>query len=157
MAIFTPRRLKVRLPTDYSFALMARLYPRVGAFKVLKTVEAIEHIPSVLAFCVAIVLFAEAGLGITGAERGFINAYRLHATQTGETINLKSLLCYRYAVVRPTRASDAAAGLRILHYGYHRNAGFSLEVSEEELKRENWEPVLMDLALKWPEVVARFT
>jgi len=29
-------------------------------------------------------------------------------------------------VVRPTTASDSAAGLRILHYGYHRNAGFSL-------------------------------
>jgi hypothetical protein len=57
MAIFTPRGLKIRLPIDYSFALMARLYPQVSAFRILKTCEGIESIPSVLAFSAAMVCF----------------------------------------------------------------------------------------------------
>ena len=32
-----------------------------------------------------------------------------------------------------------------------------LSVSENELVRSRWEPVLEDLALKWPEVAGRFT
>lgn len=57
MAIYTPRGLKIRLPLDYTFALLARLYPRVDAFRVLKTTEGIESIPSLLAFCTAMVCF----------------------------------------------------------------------------------------------------
>jgi hypothetical protein len=32
-----------------------------------------------------------------------------------------------------------------------------LSVSDNELARINWEPVLQDLAVKWPEVAGRFT
>ncbi len=54
MAIYTPRGLKIRLPMDYAFALIARLYPRVDAWRVLKTTEGLEHIPSVLSLIVGI-------------------------------------------------------------------------------------------------------
>lgn len=57
MAIYTPRGLKIRLPINYTFALLARLYPRIDAFRVLKTTEGIELIPSLLAFCTAMVCF----------------------------------------------------------------------------------------------------
>ena len=57
MAIFTPRGLKVRLPVDYSFALMQRLYPSVDAFKVLKTTEGFELLPNSMSFLAAIVCF----------------------------------------------------------------------------------------------------
>lgn len=57
MAIFTPRGLKIRLPFDYAFALMARLYPEVSVFKILKTTEGIEFISSLLMFVTSIVCF----------------------------------------------------------------------------------------------------
>lgn len=50
MTIITPRGLKVRIPVPYAFALMARLYPEVSPFRVLKTTEGIESIPGMLAF-----------------------------------------------------------------------------------------------------------
>jgi len=49
----TPRGLKIRLGLDWAFTLIARLWqkdPRTDAFRVLKTVEAIEYVPTVLAF-----------------------------------------------------------------------------------------------------------
>ncbi len=55
MAIFTPRGLKIRLPVNYCFALMARLYPNVDAFKILKAAEGFELIPSVLSFITGII------------------------------------------------------------------------------------------------------
>lgn len=39
MALFTPRGLKVRLPMSYAFALIARVYPRSDAFRVLQLTE----------------------------------------------------------------------------------------------------------------------
>ncbi len=57
MAIFTPRGLKIRLPFDYAFALIARLYPKVDAFKVLKTTEGLESIPSWVTFATGLVCF----------------------------------------------------------------------------------------------------
>jgi len=57
MAIYTPRGLKIRLPIDYSFALMARLYPSVDAFRILKTTEGIESVPQFLVFTTAVVCF----------------------------------------------------------------------------------------------------
>lgn len=58
MAICTPHGLKIRLPTDYAFALIARLYPHVDAFRVLRTTEAIDETRSLLAYCVALACFA---------------------------------------------------------------------------------------------------
>ncbi len=53
MALMTPRGLKIRLELDWAFTLMGRLWQndqQTDAFRVLRTVEAIEHIPTVLAF-----------------------------------------------------------------------------------------------------------
>jgi hypothetical protein len=57
MAIYTPRGLKIRLPVNYAFALIARLYPRVDAFQVLKTTEGIESLPGAFAFLTGLVSF----------------------------------------------------------------------------------------------------
>ena len=57
MAIATPRGLLVRLPTNYAFALMARLYPRKKPFEVLKTVEGITCIPGFLTFVATVITF----------------------------------------------------------------------------------------------------
>ena len=57
MSIYTGRGLKIRLPIDYGFALMQRLYPAVDAFKVLRTTEGLELLPSCMAFIAAILCF----------------------------------------------------------------------------------------------------
>jgi multidrug transporter EmrE-like cation transporter len=57
MAIYTPRGLKIRLPTDYAFTLIARLYPRVDAFEVLKTTEGLESLPQAFAFATGLISF----------------------------------------------------------------------------------------------------
>lgn len=57
MAIYTPRGLKIRLSADIAFGLMARLYPRIDAFKVLKTTEGIESLPTVVAFITGLYCF----------------------------------------------------------------------------------------------------
>lgn len=57
MAIFTPRGLKIRLPFEYAFTLVARLYPKVDAFKILKTTEGLELIPSLITFATGLICF----------------------------------------------------------------------------------------------------
>lgn len=57
MAIYTPRGLKIRLSIGHAFGLMARLYPKVDAFKVLKTTEGLEVIPAALAFVTGMLSF----------------------------------------------------------------------------------------------------
>lgn len=57
MAIYTPRGLKIRLPINYAFALMARLNPNVDAFRVLKTTEGIESLPGAFAFLTGLLCF----------------------------------------------------------------------------------------------------
>jgi hypothetical protein len=57
MAIYTPRGLKIRLSVDYAFPLIARLYPKVDAFKVLKTTEGIESLPTMVAFSIGLYCF----------------------------------------------------------------------------------------------------
>jgi hypothetical protein len=59
MAIYTPRGLKIRVPTPRAFALMNRLYPRVRPRQVLKTAEGFEFLPAMMAFLTGI-----AGLGL---------------------------------------------------------------------------------------------
>lgn len=59
MALMTPRGLKIRLGLDGGFSLLARLWrrdPRTDAFRVLKTCEAITHIPVVLSVLAGAVL-----------------------------------------------------------------------------------------------------
>ncbi len=57
MAIYTPRGLKIRIAVPYAFGLIARLYPKVSAFKVLKTTEGIESLTSIATFIAAIICF----------------------------------------------------------------------------------------------------
>src|SRR5690554_5149843 len=57
LVIYTPRGLKVRLPFDLVFALIARLSPKVSAFKVLQTTEAFEILPRFVSFIATIILY----------------------------------------------------------------------------------------------------
>lgn len=57
MAIYTPRGLKIRISVPYAFGLIARLYPKVSAFKVLKTTEGIESFTSTATFIAVIICF----------------------------------------------------------------------------------------------------
>lgn len=57
MQVYTPRGLKVRLEVEYAFALMKRLYPKVDAFKVLKTTEGLELLPSAVTFIATIIAY----------------------------------------------------------------------------------------------------
>lgn len=56
MSIYTPRGLKIRLSIPYSFSLMARLFPEVTPFKVLKTTEGIEAMPDLLVVIEAFII-----------------------------------------------------------------------------------------------------
>jgi hypothetical protein len=58
MAIYTPRGLKIRLGKAYAFALMARLFPRVDAFRVLQLTEEIENLASLATFIMGVVAFS---------------------------------------------------------------------------------------------------
>jgi hypothetical protein len=57
MAVFTPRGLKISLDVDYCFALLARLYPKISPFKVLKMAEGLESIPGFLAVLTGLICF----------------------------------------------------------------------------------------------------
>jgi hypothetical protein len=58
MAIYTPRGLKIRLSQAYAFALMARLFPRIDAFRVLQLTEEVENLASLATFIAGVVAFA---------------------------------------------------------------------------------------------------
>ncbi|MCH7828029.1 MAG: hypothetical protein IIC75_08685 [Bacteroidetes bacterium] len=53
----TPRGITIYLPRDYSFALIARLYPKVDAFKVLEKTQGIYRTHSAAGFIIGIVCF----------------------------------------------------------------------------------------------------
>jgi hypothetical protein len=56
MALFTPRGLKVRLA--YAFALMARVYPKTDAFRVLQLTEEVENLGALAFFIAGIAAFS---------------------------------------------------------------------------------------------------
>lgn len=212
MAIYTPRGLKVRLPVDYAFALMARLYPRVNAFQVLKNVEGIESLPQSFAFLAALVCFFLnlppwqifiivstvivllslmtrygfyvfpsivklgtiysylSGFGILLvllAVFGFywvgwrgVLAYfaaRLVAGVVNWILTMQETRMYFRKVGQALTASERNF---FNSYRLHASAlGITtdVEVADEEMENANWEPTFLDLATKYPEVVARFT
>ena len=101
MTIFTPSGLKIRLPACYVFALAARLYPRVDAFRLLKTTEGIELIPSVEVLCIAIVCcltgappLAMAGLVCGARVWGTLNTLRGVHFGSGILIPLGTVFAY---------------------------------------------------------------
>lgn len=55
--IVTNRGLKIYLPHNYCFALIARLYPKVDAFGVLEKTQAIYRIHSAAGFFTALICF----------------------------------------------------------------------------------------------------
>lgn len=69
MAVFTPRGLKLRLSTPYVFALIARVFPKVDAFRVLQTTEAVENLARLAIFLAAIVAFS---LSVTPVQVGVL-------------------------------------------------------------------------------------
>lgn len=82
MAIYTPRGLKIRLSIPHAFALVARLYPRVSAFRVLKTTEGLESVPDLLAMLACLASF------VARAEPLQIGLYTLGAAVVGKLITL---------------------------------------------------------------------
>ncbi len=44
-----------------------------------------------------------------------------------------------------------------LYYARREKKSLDLNVSDEELEESNWQPVFLDLAVKWPQIVNRFT
>jgi hypothetical protein len=55
--IITPKGLTIFLPRNYSFALIARLYPKVDAFKVLETTQGIYKMHSMFSFITGLICF----------------------------------------------------------------------------------------------------
>jgi len=212
MAIYTPRGLKIRLTVDYAFALMARLYPKVSAFQVLKTVEGIESLPQSIAFLAALlcfflnlppwqigaIVFAVIVLLSLMTRFGFyvfpsiVKLGTIYSYLSGFGILLvllaafgfywvgwRGVLAYFAARViggvvnwiltmQETRMYFRKVGQALTAsernffnaYRLHASAlGITtdVEVTNEETESANWEPTFLDLATKYPEVVARFT
>jgi hypothetical protein len=212
MAIFTPRGLKVRLPVDYSFALMRRLYPSVDAFKVLQTTEAFELMPNCMSFIAAIFCFLNhlnpimtagivAAVHVFGhfmcisglpADTFFVRLSTIFSVLSGYGIYLVILAAVGFffagwqgvmGYVAGRLLASAVNGV-INHFNgkriqkqvgtyvtmsevnffnayiFHarrKKKPLDLAVSDKELDESNWRPVFMDLAAKWPQIVARFT
>ncbi|MBI3812909.1 MAG: hypothetical protein HY279_00370 [Nitrospinae bacterium] len=213
MAIFTPGGLKIRLPLEHCFALIARLYPNVDAFKLLKTTEGFEIIPAFLSFITGIICFIFAveplwiGLYVfISSIIGFfitltIFAYRIPILPTLSTLfsyaygfgiywiliavagfviaDWKRIIAYFVGAIMANFVKMAidlinsnrlfkkfalyVSGSEINFYNAYlwhaTKLGKSLDltISDDELKRENWNQAFEDLAVKWPEVVNRFT
>ena len=212
MAIFTPRGLKVRLPVDYSFALMQRIYPSVDAFKVLRTTEGFELLPNSMSFIAAIICFLNqldpiwtagivAAVHVFGyfmcisglpADALFLRLSTVFSVIHGYGLYLVALGLVGYFVAGWQGLAGYVAGRIIAAvvngiighfngnriqrqvgtyvtmsevnffnaYTYHarrKKKSLDLSVSDEELDESNWQPVFMDLAAKWPQIVARFT
>lgn len=212
MAIFTPRGLKVRLPVDYSFALMQRLYPSVDAFKVLQTTEGFELLANSMSFLAAILCFLNrvspvTTAGVVAAVHVFghfmcisglpadafflrlsimfsvLHGYGIHLITLGLVgfffVGWQGLAAYlagrviagvlngiinhfnEKRIERQVGTYVTMSEVNFLNaYMYHarrKKKSLDLSVSDEELEESHWQPVFMDLATKWPQVVARFT
>jgi hypothetical protein len=207
-----PRGLKIRLTVDYAFALMARLYPKVDAFRVLKTVEGIESLPQSFAYLAALVCFYlnlppwQIGLivfaviillslmtrfgfyvfpsivklgTIYSYLSGFGILFVLLAVFGFYWVGWRGVLAYFAArlvagvvnwtlTMQETRMYFRKVGQALTGsernffnaYRLHASAlGITtdVDVTDEETASTNWEPTFLDLATKYPDVVARFT
>jgi hypothetical protein len=214
MAIYTPRGLKIQLGQAYAFALMARLYPDVDAFRLLQLTEEVENMGSVASFIAGIVAFAlrldplMILVVVGGTNFAFRMVHllglffppfnlilplsRVYSLVAGYgvflvgllvfgffTVGWKGVLAYivaRIAASVLAEATDFAyakvilketgifltASERSFFHAYRLmadrvGATRSLEVTDEEMELENWKEVFIDLKVKWPEVVSRFT
>jgi hypothetical protein len=212
MAIYTPRGLKIRIGIAHAFALMSRLYPKVDAFKVLKTTEGLESIPDMLAFIVGIITFwleidpyqiglytfiasvvgtviVISGIFIVpclprlGTFYSYISGFGillvLLAIFGFITVGWQGVIAFFVGKLLAEVINNAIdfwnckrinskTGLTLTSseisffnaYRIHASAigkTTDIIISDEELKEENWKECLIDLALKWPKVVKRFT
>lgn len=191
---------------------MARLYPEVDAFKILKTTEGLESIPGMLSFIVGLISF------YLGLDPYQIALYTFTASIVGTIITTFGIYIipgltqlgtfYSYVsgfgillIILSTYGfvsvgwqgvvaffiGKLIAGIINTGIGfwntkriysqlgipmtmseinffnayrlYASEIGKSTEiaVTDEELTEENWKECYEDLALKWPEVVQRFT
>jgi len=119
MTIYTPRGLKVRVTVAQAFALMRRLWPSVTPFSFLKTVEAIESIPSVLAICAgtfAIVLQERQSLVIFATAMAYAIGVIWRSTSAPPAALIRLCTTYSYF------SGFGAFALGMLYLGY-RNGG----------------------------------
>jgi hypothetical protein len=219
--IVTPRGITIYLPRDYSFALIARLYPKVDAFKVLEKTQGIYRIHSAAAFITGLVCFllrlspvqiAIWTFSVTFAFfllrllglfviPGQVLIPTIYSRFTGFgliTIVILGVGLWRVGIVGTLsyivarlvvegltmlidRKSGTSLGIRMGMDPSLAKAGamylapardfinsyklfaarfgvpVDVDVSEQELRKENWIHVWDDLAAKWPEVTQRFS
>ena len=212
MAIYTPRGLKVRIAIPYAFGLMARLYPKVSPFRILKTTEGIESLPGMLAFGAGIIAFVsrmpplQIGLTVGGAQLSgvLINLFGFYIipgliplstlcsyiSGWGIFLIVASVVGFIFAgwqgvlaffigkviVMAISQVLDfcqARRSYKLIGYPFtssevHFFNAYLLHASrlgittdidlkDEEMSEDHWGPVFENFALKWPEVVSRFT
>lgn len=214
MALFTPRGLKVRLAKPYAFALMARVFPKADAFRVLQLTEEVENLPALAGFVAGVVAFSmrlppiQICIVVFAAVFVFrlihlfglfvppftflLPVSRIYSFVTGYGVLLIGLLVFGYFAagwqgVLAFVVARVSCGFIVWPIEMwwmrrvHQQVGFpftasersffhafrllanrfgvstDLNVSDQELAPARWEHVLVDLALKWPVVVGRFT
>jgi len=212
MAIYTPRGLKIRLSVDYAFPLIARLYPKVDAFRVLKTTEGIESLPTMAAFLTGLYCFLSRvepintgiatfiaylvaaiinlrgfyfipGLVVLGTLYSYVSGFGILLTLLGIVgffvAGWQSVVAFfvakflAWGVAQIVEFVDTKRMFKLSGFPFtaserhffnaYRLHAFrigvttDIDISEEEAKEENWKEPFMDLASKWPQVVARFT
>ena len=57
MTIYTPIGMAINFPMDYSFALLARLYPKFRPHKVLKIADGMDQAPIAIAYLMGFIAF----------------------------------------------------------------------------------------------------
>jgi hypothetical protein len=211
MAIYTPTGLKINIPVNQAFGLMARVFPRVSSFTFLKKVEGMFFMPSLCAFTVTIVLLYQSfplvyvsiavfliylfiaylsifgmylfpGLLSISTCYSYLGAYSISTiTEIAVCIIIagwKGGLAFTSAkflawLVRILLLENLAQKFALYKYKeelgtpeiffiyaykiYARKLGISsdIELSQEELKDENWKPVFAHFAKNWPNVAER--
>jgi hypothetical protein len=214
MAVFTPRGLKLRLSTAFTFAFIARVHPTFDSYRILQTTEIVKNLGGLATFLSAVAAFS---LGLEPLQIGalvfvavsvirmvqllglfvppitfLLPISRAYGSVAGYAILLAAIVTFGFfrsgwvgvmAFVLGRLACGAVFGIvEWQHSGHvYRKTGlfvssaersffhaFQLEanrlgastdlrVADNELAAANWRPVLEDLAVKWPEIVARFT
>lgn len=125
MSLMTPRGLKIRLELPWAFGLMGRLWrkdPNTDAFTVLKTVEAIEHIPTLLTVIVGLIV----ALPPNSGSLFWIVLSMLSARIVGSLLTIFGV----FIVLRPLGllwlATVKSWMPRVVEYGLVLVAGYSL-------------------------------
>ena len=218
--IVTPRAITIYLPLNHAFALIARLYPHVGAFKVLEKAQGIYKTHGaagfliglicfflqlsplqigVLTFCVTFGffllrlfnIFLIPGLEIIPTIYSRLTGYGLFSLIIlavglwrvgiiGTSIFIVTRLLVEGLTMVIERKTGTNIGIRMgedpnsakagaMYYApvrdfinaymiYAKKCGAPLnpDVSNDELREENWIHVWDDFAAKWPQVANRY-